>query len=82
MPESTLTRTIQCLTPLLRKPYPAGMVAQTRLVEDLGADSMFVVEAAVALEDAFGIDELTDAEMARVRTIEDLVLVIDARSQP
>jgi len=42
------------------------------LREDLGADSLDLVEIAVALEEAFGI-EVPDEEMERAHTVRDLV---------
>ena len=45
---------------------------QSRLVEDLGADSLDVVELIMAFEDEFGI-ELLDEDAAKLQTIEDVV---------
>lgn len=44
----------------------------SRLVEDLGADSLDVVELIMAFEDEFGIS-LPDEEIAKMKTIGDVV---------
>ncbi len=43
-----------------------------RLVEDLGADSLDVVELIMAFEDEFGIS-LPDEDIAAMKTVEDVV---------
>lgn len=54
--------------------------AQTRFVDDLGADSAAVVELLTAVETQFGID-LTEepAGVSNVVTVRDLAVMIDAR---
>jgi len=44
----------------------------SRLIEDLGADSLDVVELIMAFEDEFGIT-LPDEDVAKMKTIEDVV---------
>lgn len=41
--------------------------------EDLGIDSVDVVELTMSLEEEFGIDEMTEDEIASIKTISDLV---------
>jgi len=48
----------------------------SRLVEDLGADSLDVVELIMAFEDEFGVS-LPDEEIAKMKTIGDIVKFID-----
>ena len=48
---------------------------ETRLVEDLGADSLDVVELIMAFEDEFGI-ALPDEDVAKLKTIENIVTYI------
>jgi len=67
------------LGPLLRGASPDKITSDACLVDDLGADSMFMVEASVAIEDEFGLSEIKDAEMAAFRTIGDMVQFIKAR---
>jgi acyl carrier protein len=46
------------------------------LVDDLGADSLSLVELTLALEEAFSVD-ISDDEAARIRTVEDIVATIE-----
>jgi len=46
---------------------------QTDLVEDLGVDSLDIVEIALALEEEYGIEEMTEEDMAGIKTVDDLV---------
>jgi acyl carrier protein len=48
----------------------------SRLVEDLGADSLEILEITLALNDHFGI-ELPEAELTSVRTTGDLCRWVD-----
>jgi len=45
---------------------------ESRLVEDLGADSLDVVELVMSFEDEFGI-ALPDEDVANLKTIKDIV---------
>ena len=47
------------------------------LQEDLGADSLDVVEIVMALEDEFSI-EIADEETAKIKTVDDIVKYIDS----
>ena len=47
----------------------------SRLVEDLGADSLDVVELIMAFEDEFGVS-LPDDEIAKMKTVGDIVSFI------
>ncbi len=48
------------------------ITADTRLNEDLNADSLDVVEMLMALEDEFGVD-IPDEEIEKMKTIGDVV---------
>lgn len=48
------------------------ITAETRLNEDLNADSLDVVEMLMALEDEFGVD-IPDEEIEKMKTIGDVV---------
>ena len=48
------------------------VVLTARLVEDLGADSLDVVELIMAFEDEFGVS-LPDEEIATMKTVGDIV---------
>ena len=49
---------------------------ESRLVEDLGADSLDVIELIMAFEDDFGVS-LPDEDVAKMKTIGDIVKYID-----
>ncbi len=53
------------------------ITAETRLNEDLNADSLDVVEMLMALEDEFGVD-IPDEEIEKMKTIGDVVAFIEA----
>ncbi len=46
---------------------------ETNFEEDLGVDSLDIVELSMALEDAFGIGEMSEEELASIKTVGDLV---------
>lgn len=50
---------------------------ETRLVEDLGADSIDVVEMVMAFEDEFNIS-LPDEEIAKMKTVKDAIEYINS----
>jgi len=50
----------------------ATLTPEANLVDDLGADSLDVVELVMALEEEFGV-EIPDEEVENIRTIRDVV---------
>jgi len=50
--------------------------ADTRLTEDLGADSLDAVEIIMALEDEFGV-EIDDSYFQNIKTVGDIVKCIE-----
>lgn len=49
----------------------------TRLIEDLGADSLDVIEFAMAIEEEFSLD-IPDHDIERWRTVKDVIDYIKA----
>ncbi|MDR1821608.1 MAG: acyl carrier protein [Oscillospiraceae bacterium] len=49
----------------------------TNIKEDLGADSLAVVELVMAIEDAFGIS-INEEKMAEIQTVGDIVTLVNA----
>ena len=55
-----------------------SLVPEANLLDDLGADSLDVVELVMALEEEFGI-EVPDEDVESIRTIGDIVQYVGAR---
>jgi acyl carrier protein len=47
--------------------------------DDLGADSLALVELIMALEDQFELDSIPDEDAAKINTVRDAVDYIDSR---
>ena len=54
---------------------PSDVTDESRFMEDLGADSLDVVELIMGLEDEFGV-EISDEEAEGIRTVGDAVKFI------
>ena len=54
---------------------PTDVTDESRFMEDLGADSLDVVELIMGLEDEFGV-EISDEEAEGIRTVGDAVKFI------
>ena len=52
---------------------PAEVSMETAFEEDLGADSVDLVELAMNLEEEFGIDEMGEEAIASIHNVGDLV---------
>jgi acyl carrier protein len=57
---------------------PADVVDTASFIDDLGADSLDVVELIMGLEDEFGI-EISDEEAEGIRTVGDAVRFISGK---
>ncbi len=56
---------------------PDQIKPESRLVEDLGADSLDIVELIMAFEDEFGVS-LPDEEIAKLKTVGDIIKFINS----
>jgi acyl carrier protein len=50
--------------------------AQTRFIDDLGADSLALVELTLVFEETFDID-IPDEEADRIRTVRDAIISVE-----
>ncbi len=51
---------------------PDTVTADTAFVDDLGADSVDLVDLSMALEDEFGMDEMNEEDLTAIVTVGDL----------
>ena len=64
------------LTELLSEQFsvePATIGMDTAFEDDLGADSLDIVELSMALEEEFGVEEMSEDDIATIKTVGDLV---------
>jgi acyl carrier protein len=59
---------------------PEEVKPEANFVNDLGADSLDVVEMIMALEEKFGI-EIPDSEAEKIQTVQDVVNYIEQHKQ-
>jgi len=57
---------------------PSKITPEARFIEDLGADSLDLVELIMGLEDEFGL-EISDEEAENIKTVADAIEFIKAR---
>ena len=58
----------------------AALVPEANLLDDLGADSLDVVELVMALEEEFSI-EVPDDDVENIRTIQDIVSYVARKAE-
>jgi acyl carrier protein len=58
----------------------SDLVPEASLLDDLGADSLDVVELVMALEEEFSI-EVPDDDVENIRTIQDIVQYVEAKAE-
>ncbi len=52
---------------------PDTITMETTFEDDLGADSLDIVELSMALEEEFDIGEMSEEDLATIKTVGDLV---------
>ena len=57
---------------------PDEVKEESKFVEDLGADSLDVVELVMALEEKFDI-EIPDTDAEKIKTVQDVINYIEAK---
>ncbi len=58
------------------------LTRETDFLEELGADSLDMVEIAMAFEEKFLVGPLEDHEIAKIRTIADAINLIEEKQTP
>lgn len=56
-----------------------GITLETNFEEDLGVDSLDIVELSMALEEEYGIEEMSEEDMASIKTVGDLVNYLQSK---
>ena len=56
-----------------------SITMETSFADDLNADAVDLVDLSMALEEEFGIDELTEEETASISTVGDLVRFLQGK---
>ena len=59
---------------------PKTIKPTSKIVEDLGADSLDMIEMLMSLEDEFGIS-VPDDQVASLKTVKDIVTFIDSNTK-
>ncbi|MBO4583557.1 MAG: acyl carrier protein [Clostridia bacterium] len=57
---------------------PENVTEESLIIEDLGADSLDIVDLVMTIEEEFGV-EVPDEEIENIRTVGDVVKFIEAR---
>ena len=60
---------------------PEELNENTSFIDDMGIDSVDVVELVVDLETEFGLDEIPEEELKKMRTIGDLAAYVAAHTE-
>lgn len=56
------------------------ITAESKIVDDLGADSLDVVELLMTLEDEFGV-AVSDEEAVQIKTVGDIVKILNKNEE-
>ena len=59
---------------------PDSVKLESKIIEDLGADSLDVVELLMTLEDEFGVT-VTDEEAVTLKSVSDIVKLIEKKNK-
>lgn len=56
-----------------------SITMETSFEDDLGADSLDLVDMSMAMEEVFGVEEMTEEEISGITTVGDLVRFLQGR---
>ncbi len=76
--DSTVAQQVRQLVAAMAPEEPGDLTDEMRLVEDLGFDSLRLMELTLVLERAFGLPRYRPEQLAGVRSIADVVALIEA----
>ena len=79
MDEKLFNDVKQVLAKQLRRPED-GITAESRIMEDLGADSLNILMLLMTIEEDFGI-KIPDEELAVFKTVGDVVSYLEKQSR-
>ena len=57
----------------------AGSIAMETTFEELGADSLDIVELSMEMEDAFGLESMDEDDLSGIATVGDLVNYVKSK---
>ncbi|MCI5689674.1 MAG: acyl carrier protein [Clostridiales bacterium] len=57
----------------------SNITMDTNFEEDLGVDSLDIVELSLALEEEFDIEEMSEEDLASIKTVGDLVHYLQSK---
>ena len=60
---------------------PDSITPETTFEEDLGADSIDIVEVSMALEDEYAIGEMSEDDLGDIKTVGDLIQYIQSHTE-
>lgn len=79
MEQTVRAGVIQMLVVVLGEDAGATALDNDSLTDDLGADSLDLVELAMAIEDHFSLADTDDAELASIKTVGDVIAHVTQR---
>lgn len=76
--QKTIDRVIKIISEQLELDPNKELTESTSVVDDLGADSLEVIELIMKMEEEFGV-ELPEEETTKLKTVGDIVKAIEAK---
>lgn len=76
--QKTIDRVIKIISEQLELDSDRKLTEATSVVDDLGADSLEVIELVMKMEEEFGV-EMPEEETSKLKTVGDIVKAIDAK---
>ena len=61
---------------------PEEVQKTSSFIDDLGADSLDIVELVMALEEGFELDTIPDEDAAKLKTVQDVIDYVESKKGP